>query len=458
MTRIYRETLGSTTVDSSKAEQGRDARDTSLTNAPAAGQEAHMKSGPDGEELVVIVPETNKDSATYDGIDWCGERVTKEILAQVKRLKDEEGKIVTRFSITGYSLGGLIARYVAGCLAQKGFFQTVQPVNFSTVATPHLGQIRYQTFFSKVFAFLGPRMLSRTGEQLYTSDDWAESGRPLLDVMTDPGRIFYQTLSTFAQVRFYANTVNDRTVPYMTAAVETSDPFRDHTFNGIKIEMDEEYSSVIASFTPSDVPKPKPPPPTLFSRMWFKNVKSFKIPLPPVLQFKFPGNILVLILIPILLPAVLGLVVFRISLDNRKSRSRLRLLEKDESYRERLVHAIGRVERSIEDAAVDFMDDPGREQTSLLQADGSSPATASSSASQEPGSEAPKLQSVDVLLPLQHIIVQTLNALPNLKKHLVFVDPVTNSHAVIIARDVKRFKHHELGQGVLRHLADNFIM
>ncbi len=35
--------------------------------------------GPNGERLHILVAETNKDNGTYDGIDWGGERVAKEV-------------------------------------------------------------------------------------------------------------------------------------------------------------------------------------------------------------------------------------------------------------------------------------------------------------------------------------------------------------------------------------------
>ena len=35
--------------------------------------------GPNGERLHVLVAETNKDTGTYDGIDWGGERVAEEV-------------------------------------------------------------------------------------------------------------------------------------------------------------------------------------------------------------------------------------------------------------------------------------------------------------------------------------------------------------------------------------------
>lgn len=112
-----------------------------------------------------------------------------KFLEEATRLA-EDGKTITRFSITGYSFGGLVARYLVGVLHQRKFFETVTPVNFTTVATLHIGLVRYPTFRSSLFAYLGPRLLSRTGKQFYTEDQWSANGRPLLEVMTDPGMTF----------------------------------------------------------------------------------------------------------------------------------------------------------------------------------------------------------------------------------------------------------------------------
>ena len=88
---------------------------------------------PDGTAVHVMLPETNQDENTYDGIDWGGERVAVEVctlssrcqiacLSAVLQVFEEieklakEGKRVTRFSVTGYSLGGLVARYLVGCV------------------------------------------------------------------------------------------------------------------------------------------------------------------------------------------------------------------------------------------------------------------------------------------------------------------------------------------------------
>lgn len=58
----------------------------------------------------------------------------------------------------------------------------------------------------------------------------------------------------------------------------------------------------------------------------------------------------------------------------------------------------------------------------------------------------------------QKQMADSLNALPQLKKKLVYIDGVVNSHAVIIARDMKRFKFHERGLGVVREWAHSFVL
>ena len=51
-----------------------------------------------------------------------------QIEDHVKHLAKEENKIVTKFIIIGYSLGGLIARYAIGFLGKNDFFKTIEPI------------------------------------------------------------------------------------------------------------------------------------------------------------------------------------------------------------------------------------------------------------------------------------------------------------------------------------------
>ena len=63
-----------------------------------------------------------------------------------------------------------------------------------------------------------------------------------------------------------------------------------------------------------------------------------------------------------------------------------------------------------------------------------------------------------LLTAAQRQMVQSLNALPTITKHRAFIDPLRNSHATIVARDVKGFPFHKRGWGVLQHWADAFVL
>lgn len=385
---------------------------------------------PDGARLHVLLASTNSENATYDGIDWGAERVVKEIYECVSSL-EEKGSTVTKLSITGYSLGGLISRYLIGILRQRGFFDKVTPVNFNTIATPHIGLLKYHSLFSSLSSTLGPKLLSRTGEQFYCVDKYSNTGRPLLQVMADPEFVFYQALASFQHLRIYANAVNDITVPFVTAAIELHDPFNDYETSGIEITYDE-YKPVIVSYQLPEVPPPKPKKALPFTPRWFRERKPF---LPPFLQFRFPFNILMYIALPFLIPVFFSMALTRLWLASRSSQRRIKILESDSSS-ERLIHFIASLERRVEDAVAELVDRPGEEDTKK---------------------KGKGKTSQPYLLPLQREIAASLNKLP-FKKTFAYFPDVRNAHAVIVSRDVKRFEFHRRGEGVIQHWADNFVL
>ncbi|KZS90706.1 DUF676-domain-containing protein [Sistotremastrum niveocremeum HHB9708] len=410
-------------------------------------------------ELSVLVASTNREASTYDGIDWGGERIATEV-QRIDEIEKDSEKKVTRFSIVGYSLGGLLSRYVIGILESRGFFKTVKPVSFTTIATPHLGLPRYPSFLSYLTTTLGPRLLSRTGEQFYGVDKWSgsKSGRSLLQVMSDERRVFMRGLKSFEKISIYANAVNDVTVPYVTAAIETFDPFVNHFKSDIDIIIDDQYAPLIKSFTPPTRSKSPRSKPRALSREWWSNLKPRRPIVPPFLQTKFPLNILIYMALPILMPTFLCLAIVRLSLDSRASRARIKLLESGAypdsstpasasaptaaSGEERLVTLLRTLEKEFDDAVADMMDDP-----SPLPP----PSKSKSKAKSVVEADQPRLT------PTQQSIARSLNAhLPQMKKYLAFIDPVRNSHAVIVCRDVGRFESHREGEGVLRHWADGF--
>ncbi|KAJ9121976.1 hypothetical protein QFC24_004559 [Naganishia onofrii] len=180
-------------------------------------------------ELRILVAQGNEGTYTYDGIDVCANRVAKEIDKEVARIEKDGSRVVREFSVMGYSVGGLIARYLIGLLHSRdpSFFAKHRPVNFTTLASPHVGIVKYRgRFWQWVAVQWGYSLLGRTGDQLYTWDKYAaQDDRPLLEVMSDADEIFIKALNSFQHIDFYANAVQDYTVPYPTGAINYDDPF-----------------------------------------------------------------------------------------------------------------------------------------------------------------------------------------------------------------------------------------
>jgi hypothetical protein len=215
------------------------------------------------------------------------ERRYLQVLDHIDTLRTS-GSPVTKISMAGYSLGGLLARYVAGILYQRDLFSTVQPVSFATFATPHLGLPRYKTLFNKLAWTFGPTLLSRTGGQFYCVDKWSPRGRPLLLVLADPEQIFYKALARFPRVTIFANAVNDLTVPYVTAAIETHDPFVNHKDTGVQVTYVDDYLPVIKSYHIPDTPPTKE---KVSVSKRIRRIITSPNPGPPFIQFRFPGNL-----------------------------------------------------------------------------------------------------------------------------------------------------------------------
>jgi len=403
-----------------------------------------------GVHLEVLVSQKNRDKSTYDGIDWGGERIAEEVLKTVEDMERDGTRKVARFSVVGYSLGGLLARYVLGVLLTRKFFDNVQPVNFTAFATPHFGLPRSVSFRSSLFSRLGPYFLSRTGEHFYGADQWSGTGRPLLEVMSEKDHVFFQALSLFPHVNIYANAVNDNTVPFITAAIEAADPFQSHDTNGIQIRISDKYAPLIESYEVPSSPPPPPPKPRVLSLSYFRRLKPKRPWLPPALQFRFPGNILFALLMPVLLPLLIGVIAFRLGLDARASRARIKHLEQDPSSGSSLIKILHSIEKGVDDAVADILDPP------QLTSETQSSISESESDVQGRVSRTPATASPPILTETQHRIIASMNSLPQLQKHFAFIHPVMNSHAVIVSRDAKRFEGHRKGEGVLRHWADRF--
>lgn len=139
-----------------------------------------------------------------------------ELFDELKKLVDDEKK-VTKISIIGYSLGGLVSRYIIGELEKMDFFDTVEPVYLASFASPHLGV----WFFKKhqpLLNILGYNVLGLAGSQLFIKDE-----EKILLKLTEGDYII--GLRKFKKRFCFANVRHDRTVSFYTAFMTNKNPF-----------------------------------------------------------------------------------------------------------------------------------------------------------------------------------------------------------------------------------------
>lgn len=178
--------------------------------------------------VIAYRTKTNAGYFTYDGIDVCGLRVADEIEDEIQFLKSE-GLQVTEFSLVGYSMGGLIARYAAGVLYSRGLFERVKPVSYASICSPHVGvRVLGNSWLSRVFNFIGAWSMARTSQQAFLKDSYNNTGRPLFMLMTGKDAPSTKALAAFERRALYANVVNDHRCEYYTSAIEGVSPFQNH--------------------------------------------------------------------------------------------------------------------------------------------------------------------------------------------------------------------------------------
>ncbi|CAH6719472.1 lipid droplet phospholipase 1 [[Candida] jaroonii] len=205
----------------------------------------------DKEQIYCYVTGSHSGFLTYDGIDVNGKRISDEILAVTKELSYEKDKVV-KFSMVGYSLGGLISRYAVGYLHSQGYFEEIIPLNFTTFCTPHVGALNPGTSWgNKIFNFCVPYILAQTGTQMFLADG-SKDRLPLLVWMSDSRSAFFKGLSSFKNKNLYANIINDKRTPYFTASISLQDPFKsmvNENASAYSLEFIEGYEPNVIDIT-----------------------------------------------------------------------------------------------------------------------------------------------------------------------------------------------------------------
>ncbi|KAF4467957.1 lipase serine esterase [Fusarium albosuccineum] len=264
------------------------------------------------DELYLLLAKQNSGSFTYDGIERGGERVCAEIEGEMRKIEKEGGKI-TKLSIVGYSLGGLVSRYAVGLLYAKGTLDTVECMNFTTFASPHLGvRTPLKGWHNHIWNVLGARTLSMSGRQLFTIDNFRDTERPLLSVLADPNSIFMSGLRKFKRRTLYTNITNDRSAVYYTTGITKTDPYTN--MDKVKPNYLKGYEGVLLDPNNPVAPFPKIRGATSLSTISTSAVKWFK---------RIPLMLAVGILVPI------GVVAFLFNsvIQTVRSSSRIKLHE-----------------------------------------------------------------------------------------------------------------------------------
>ncbi|KAL2340076.1 hypothetical protein Fmac_008016 [Flemingia macrophylla] len=224
------------------------------------------------EDAIVHCSERNSSMLTFDGVDVMGDRLAEEVISVIKRHPS-----VQKISFVGHSLGGLVARYAIAKLYGKdismelsqtnghcdsqisdqegcnrkydGKIAGLEPINFITSATPHLGSRGHK----QVPVFCGfyslEKAVSRvagvfgnTGKHLFLTD--GVNGKPplLLQMVRDSDDIkFISALRSFKRRVAYANVRYDQLVGWSTSSIRRRKelPKRRH------LSRDENYRHIV---------------------------------------------------------------------------------------------------------------------------------------------------------------------------------------------------------------------
>lgn len=412
------------------------------------------------DELIVLSARRNTGSLTYDGIEIGAERVAKEIEDVLEQL-GRDGYKITKFSIVGYSLGGLVARYTIGLLYHKGYFDKMTPVNFTTFVTPHLGVrtplIGYQNHLWNV---LGARTLSTSGRQLFTVDNFRDTGRPLLSVLADPESIFIHGLARFQRRSLYTNIVNDRSAVYYTTGISRTDPFKN--MDRLQLKYIKGYEPILLDPDQPFEHVPEPQLPSFYQRISSGGQTFLR---------QAPVYLALMVIIPIATVAFLinsGIQTFR-------SRRRIQLHESDQDGLGFGMYRIPYMVQNMRVGLEDAFENVNSAQRQEYLPEGSeeladappSPSASASNSCVEPllleksdagrlrkgstASERPPEFPTLALTAAQFSMIKTLDDV-GFRKYPVYIHKSTHSHAAIIVRHARAA--FDEGKLVVKHWLD----
>lgn len=416
--------------------------------------ESALRNNYAADKLHILVPKSNSGNFTYDGIELGAERVTHEIESFLEKL-EREGKQIKKLSIVGYSLGGLVARYAIGLLFSRGWFSRLEPTNFTTFATPHLGvRTPVSGVGGRFFNLFGSRTLSTSGRQLFIIDTFRDTKRPILAILADPSSIFIQALSQFKNRVLYSNIINDRSAPYYTTSISSTNPFTN--LETLNVNYLHNYSPNILDPVSPFSQKGQSPIEPLYSRLATNSLSIINgLPFAAMLSIALPV-------------ATIALLV-NSGIQSVRSTQRIRLHEEGKagirlgSYR---IPLMVEDARSAVEGVILTMTNSRQQETLPPNNNDNTSSSPTSEKSDHHGSTAASTTTTkrsltstnnareSESLPLLALTDEQFAMITNLnevgfRKYLVHIHKVNHSHAAIIFRS--HAKRYEEGKVVVRH-------
>uniref|UniRef100_A0A2P2KFC9 Uncharacterized protein MANES_17G055600 n=1 Tax=Rhizophora mucronata TaxID=61149 RepID=A0A2P2KFC9_RHIMU len=242
-----------------------------------------------GKNFLLYASSSNSYTKTFSGIDGAGKRLAEEVMRVVEKTDS-----LKKISFLAHSLGGLFARYAIAvlysqnassisqsnnhvgselpdlnvpCSSRQGTIAGLEPVNFITLATPHLGvrgrkQLPFLLgipFLEKLAPPMAPLFIGHTGSQLFLTDGKPEKPPLLLRMASDceDGQ-FISALGAFRSRIVYANVSYDHMVGWRTSSIRrekelVKPPLR--SLDGYKHVVDVEYCPPVSSEGPHYPPE-----------------------------------------------------------------------------------------------------------------------------------------------------------------------------------------------------------
>jgi hypothetical protein len=244
-----------------------------------------------------------------------------------------------------------------------------------TFASPHLGvRTPLRGWHNHIWNVLGARTLSASGRQLFTIDNFRDTGRPLLEILADPESIFIKGLAKFERRTLYTNIVNDRSTVYYTTGISRIDPYTNP--DKTKITYLKGYDDVIVDPSAPVVPLEELPRSTFFERMRMQ-------------IGRLPFVLAMILLIP------LGVTIFLISsaFQSLRSNQRIRLYEKGLTSIRPDMYRVPLLINNMREAVEDVYENINNAQSHEYLVDESE--EKESGASQESPKKIPSVDSVD---------------------------------------------------------------